>query len=604
MTYAAEPYAQFVDDLLLSLTGGVSRARFTFSSESTRYPLAPLAPILPSTLTLFGLADGEYARFQPGRDFVLTADSVVEWRATGDGSPAPDAVWPDEATTFFANYDSAAGVSAAPLLTDRNPGSVTRLLAESFAREFAVLSKQLESVYDAAFLETSRGRDLDQLVRLVGIERRTRSFATGSVIFSCNAPATGDIPINAGTRLSTGQPPLVVFETSEDRTLRRGDLSVDVPVRAVESGPTGVVPTRAISVVHRPIIGIASVSNAQGTTLAGEDESDDALRTRASRALESAGQATRGALLGSLASLPGVKEKFVRLEEDHLTRPGVVIANVAAELTAADASRAVLLLEENRPAGVRVLHNIDAPPALVAAVPPNVVEDPLTGPPTATVVEGLYQPVVVRAVILPVSPSLSGAERSALQGAARAAIAALLADAGIGETVVYNRLVATVMALEGVLDVAVELYAKPAPGAVVGARRQNFSPPSTLRPKLADDDLIVEIASEIVAFDVEVTITLTDFARSTGNIADTLADARSEVYGLLQDRAGAIAGAISPSALLAQLPPTISYSVTSLDYTVQYLEAGLIVNEDNPTITLGELERPWVRTLNTSEASG
>lgn len=604
MTYAAEPYAQFVDDLLLSLTGGVSRARFTFSSESTRYPLAPLAPILPSTLTLFGLADGEYARFQPGRDFVLTADSVVEWRATGDGSPAPDAVWPDEATTFFANYDSAAGVSAAPLLTDRNPGSVTRLLAESFAREFAVLSKQLESVYDAAFLETSRGRDLDQLVRLVGIERRTRSFATGSVIFSCNAPATGDIPINAGTRLSTGQPPLVVFETSEDRTLRRGDLSVDVPVRAVESGPTGVVPTRAISVVHRPIIGIASVSNAQGTTLAGEDESDDALRTRASRALESAGQATRGALLGSLASLPGVKEKFVRLEEDHLTRPGVVIANVAAELTPADASRAVLLLEENRPAGVRVLHNIDTPPALVAAVPPNVVEDPLTGPPTATVVEGLYQPVVVRAVILPVSPSLSGAERSALQGAARAAIAALLADAGIGETVVYNRLVATVMALEGVLDVAVELYAKPAPGAVVGARRQNFSPPSTLRPKLADDDLIVEIASEIVAFDVEVTITLTDFARSTGNIADTLADARSEVYGLLQDRAGAIAGAISPSALLAQLPPTISYSVTSLDYTVQYLEAGLIVNEDNPTITLGELERPWVRTLNTSEASG
>ena len=233
-----------------------------------------------------------------------------------------------------------------------------------------------------------------------------------------------------------------------------------------------------------------------------------------------------------------------------------------------------------------------------------MVEDPLTGPPTATVVEGLYQPVVVRAVILPVSPSLSGAERSALQGAARAAIAALLADAGIGETVVYNRLVATVMALEGVLDVAVELYAKPAPGAVVGARRQNFSPPSTLRPKLADDDLIVEIASEIVAFDVEVTITLTDFARSTGNIADTLADARSEVYGLLQDRAGAIAGAISPSALLAQLPPTISYSVTSLDYTVQYLEAGLIVNEDNPTITLGELERPWVRTLNTSEASG
>ncbi|MEP7380582.1 MAG: baseplate J/gp47 family protein [Gemmatimonadota bacterium] len=604
MTYAAEPYAQFVDDLLLSLTGGVSRARFTFSSVNTRYPLAPLVPIVPSTLTLFGLSDGTYARFQPGRDFVLTADAVVEWRATADGSPAPDASWPDEATTFFANYDTAIGTGVAPLLTDRNPGSVTRLIAESFAREFAVLSRQLESVYDAAFLDTSSGRDLDQLVRLVGIERRTRSFATGSVIFSGNAPATGDIPINAGTRLSTSQPPLVVFETSEDRTLRLGDLTVDVPVRAIEAGPTGVVPARAISVVHRPIIGIASASNAQGTTLAGEDESDDALRARASRALEGAGQATRGALLGALASLPGVKEKFVRLEEDHLTRPGVVIANVAAELTSADASRAVLLLDESRPAGVRVLHNIDAPPALVAAVPPNVIDDPLTGPPTLTVVEGLYQPIIVRAVVLPVSPSLGGAERTALQSACRTAIVTLLADAGIGETVVYNKLVATIMALDGVLDVALELYAKPAPGAVVGARRQNLSPPGTLRPKLAADDLIVEIASEIVAFDVEVTLVLTDFAKLTGNVADTLADARAEVYGLLQDRVGSLATPVTPSALLAQLPPTISYSVTSLDYTVQYLEAGLIVNDANPTITLGELERSWVRNLHTTEASG
>ena len=41
------------------------------------------------------------------------------------------------------------------MLNDRNPGSVTRLLAESFAREFAVLSRQLESVYQAGFLTTA-----------------------------------------------------------------------------------------------------------------------------------------------------------------------------------------------------------------------------------------------------------------------------------------------------------------------------------------------------------------------------------------------------------------------------------------------------------------
>ncbi len=496
-------------------------------------------------------------------------------------------------------------MSAAPLLTDRNPGSVTRLLAESFAREFAVLSKQLESVYDAAFLETSSGRDLDQLVRLVGIERRTRSFATGSVIFSCNAPATGDIPINAGTRLSTAQPPLVVFETSEDRTLRRGDLTVDVPVRAIDSGPTGVVPARAISVVHRPIIGIASVSNAQGTTLAGEDESDDALRTRASRALEGAGQATRGALLGALASLPGVKEKFVRLEEDHLTRPGVVIANVAAELTSADASRAVLLLDESRPAGVRVLHNIDAPPALVAAVPPNVRGGPPHRPADTHRGRG---PLSARRRARGDPPR--SLRRSRAQSARRCRRARGARSPRSSPTPgSARRSSTTASSPRSWRSTACSTWRSNSTpsrrrGRVVGARRQNFSPPGTLRPKLADDDLTVEIASEIVAFDVEVTIVLTDFARSTGNVADTLADARSEVYGLLQDRVGAIAGAITPAALLAQLPPTISYSVSSLDYTVQYLEAGLIVNEDNPTITLGELERPWVRNLHTTEASG
>jgi phage-related baseplate assembly protein len=605
VTYAAEPYAQFVDDLLMSLTGGTTRTRFVFLPENEPYRLEPEGTLVPSTLTVFGLVDNAYARFQAGRDFVLTTDFAIEWRAQPDGTRAPDATWPDDASTFFVNYDTVGIASAVPLLNDRNPGSVTRLLAESFAREFAVLSRQLESVYEAGFLSTATGRDLDQVVQLVGVERRTRSTATGAVIFAANEPATGDIAINAGTRLSTAQPPLVVFETSEDRTLRRGDLSVEAPIRAVEPGVTGIVPARAIAVIHRPILGVDSVSNAQGTTLAGEDESDEVLRERASRAHEGAGQATRGALLAALGALPNMKEKFVRLEEDHLTRPGVVIVNVAAPLSSADATRAVLLLDEARPAGVRILHNLDAVPPLIASIPPNVREDPLAVPPPATVVEGLYQLVKVRALLLPVSPSLPSADRALLQQKARAAISAFVGDAGIGETLVYNRIVALLMELDGVLDVALELYAKPALlETATGARHQNFSPPKTLRPKLDDADLSVEIASEIVAFDITVTIQLTDFARATGDPADNLADARSEVAGLLQDRIASVAAPITPSALLAQVPATVSYSVTTLAYTVTYIEAGLQVNEPDPAITLGELERPWVRNVRTTEASG
>jgi phage-related baseplate assembly protein len=603
VTYAAEPYAQFVDDLLMSLTGGVTRERFTFLPEAAPYRLSPPGTLVPSTLTVFGVVEGAYARFQAGRDFVLTSEHDIAWRTQGDGTRAPDAVWPDEASVFFANYDAVGVVRAAPVLNDRNPGSVTRLLAESFAREFAVLSRQLAAVYEAGFLATAGGRDLDQVVRLVGVERRTRSFATGAVVFAANAPVTGDITVNAGTRLSTGQPPLVMFETTEDRTLRRGDLTVEVPVRATVSGPAGVVPARAISVIHRPILGVDAVSNAQGTTLAGEDETDEALRARAGRALEGAGRATRGALLAALGTLPNVKEKFVRIEEDHLARPGVVIVNVAVELTAADAARAVQLLEDSRPAGVRILHNIDAPPALIASVPPNPQEDPLAGPPPPSVVEGLYQPVRVRALILPASSTLSGADRTALQAKGRQALQALVADAGIGETLIYNRLVTALMVLEGVLDVALEVYAKPAAGQSPGPRHQNVALPKTLRPKLADDGLTVEIASEIIAFDVVVTIQLTDEGKALG-AEDNLADARVEVAGRLQDHIAAIAGEINPTTLKAQLSATSIYTVTTLSYTVQYLEAGLRVNQPDPPITLADLQRAWVRSVTLTEASG
>ena len=125
-----------------------------------------------------------------------------------------------------------------------------------------------------------------------------------------------------------------------------------------------------------------------------------------------------------------------------------------------------------------------------------------------------------------------------------------------------------------------------------------------MRPQLADEDLSVEIASEIIAFDVTVTIALSDFAKATGDPVDNLADAKSEVAGLLQDRVAAISTSITPGALLAQVPPTISYTVTSLTYTVHYIEAGLAVNEADPEITLGELERPWIRSVTTSVASG
>src|SRR6185436_4990309 len=191
-----------------------------------------------------------------------------------------DAIHPDEATVFYANYEYVSPSGANPPLTDRNPGSITRLLAESFAREYAVMSRQLDGIYNASFVDTATGRDLDQIGLLVGVERRTATFAIGSAVFFRSTPSPADIFIPAGTRISTAAPPPAQFETQIEVTLRRGSLSVDVPIQALAGGAAGAVAAQAITVVNSPILGIDGVNNPQATGFQSATETDVQLRAR------------------------------------------------------------------------------------------------------------------------------------------------------------------------------------------------------------------------------------------------------------------------------------------------------------------------------------
>jgi uncharacterized phage protein gp47/JayE len=57
-----------------------------------------------------------------------------------------------------------AGFAERTELQDLAPGSVTRTLAETFARELAELHERLEETYESAFLETATGDSLELLV--------------------------------------------------------------------------------------------------------------------------------------------------------------------------------------------------------------------------------------------------------------------------------------------------------------------------------------------------------------------------------------------------------------------------------------------------------
>ena len=600
MSFAAEPYGVFVDDLVSSLTGGVTRERFTFLDENKPFMLAYAPVAVASTVRVNGLVEGAYFRFTPGTDFDVVA-GVIVWRESAPDVPAARATWPDRGSDFYASYERTPDPEAPPRLTDRNPGSIVRTLAESFAREYAVLSRQLELVYDAGFLGTATGRDLDQVAALVGVTRWTRSVASGEVVFSRGTPAPADIFIPAGTLVSTGSPPAVTVETTDAQTLRSGTLSATAPVRARVPGPAGVAPAGSLTVINRPILGIDSASNPQALTFGGADETDTALRSRAGRALEAGGGATTDAILGALTSVEGIREQDVRIQEDPVASPGLLTITVASDLDGPRSALAASLIEQTRPAGIRVHHNLVVPPTTqVSSSTETQGEDPGPPPESTASTDPVWFDIGVTAAVTAASATLTAQQKTALTTAVSDAIAAFVDQLGVGDTVVYNRLVATVVDVPGVYDVSLDVYQA---GATDHTGRRNILPrPADTRPRLQDANLDVRLRGALVALDVSVQVE----RKGLAVIADrntALGEIHNDVVLRLQTQVAA-GGTISNATLFGSVQTdTDTYSVKELSYTAEFLDEGLRVTRENPQFEPTSDQQAWVRTVTVTESS-
>lgn len=599
MTFAAEPYGVFVDDLVGGLTGAVTRERFTFLDEQKPFQLAFAASAVASTVRVQGLVANAYFRFTPGTDFDVAAGTIV-WRESAPRVPAVRATWPDAGSDFYASYERAPDPQSPPRLTDRNPGSIVRTLAESFAREYAVLSRQLELVYQAGFLATATGRDLEQVVSLVGIRRWTRGVASGEVVFARSSPAPADIFIPSGTLVSSGQPPTVTVETTEDQTLRSGTLSATVPVRARAQGPGGVAGAGALTVINRPILGIDSVSNPQPLAFGGGDETDASLRARAARALEASGGATTGAILGALTSVEGIRQQDVLIAEDPVASPGLLKITVASQLDDTHAALAASLIEQQRPAGIRVDHNLRIVAAPLRPSSATHGEDP--GPPTPAPPSSdpVWFDIGVTAAVTPASATLTAPQKAALTSAVSSAIAQLVGSLGVSDAVVYNRLVAAIVAVSGVYDVSLDLFQA---GAVTPTGRRNLMPaPPQTRPRLQAANLDVRLRGALIAIDVSVEVERKGLA-ALADPRTALATIRDDIARRLQAQVDT-GGAISQAALLGALPDTATYVVPpNLTYAAEFLEEGLRITRQNPTFEPTADQQAWIRTVQVTEAS-
>ena len=613
MSYVAEPYAQFVDDLLTGFTGGHVRETFRMLEEQRPFRLSSDGAVLPKTLRVFGQIEKasnqfEFHAFALNKDFQLQDGHDIVWLGKPDGSPATDALWPADGSTFYVNYESLGDTQTAPLLTDRSPGSVTRLLAESVGREYAVLSGQLEKVYEAAFLSTSTNRDLDNLVALLGLQRYGRNVAEGMASFSRTSPSPADITIASGTRLSTTDAPSVSFETTKTVTLQRGQLSVDSPIGALKSDSDGIVQANTIVAINRPILGIDSVSNPEATKFAGQNESDALLRLRAKRALESAGQATIGALQGVLTGLPGLREKDMRFSEDPIEHPGIVNLEIALpellpEQTEDYKQRAMALLEETRPVGIRIRHNIEASLPPGPASPGNGQSSPTDGDPIVSadgVGEKLHMPVDVNVTLQPNTLNLTPEEREQLIGIGLNTVKDFIADAGLGETLVYNKLISALMNIEGVLDATLEMFPSSKPEL---SRTRNVMPNQTgARPIAGVVD--VQLGNALVALDMSVAVTFTG-AGEIGNIESNANAAANDIRSDLQQVLDSFeANQIDPAILLGLIPGSDSYTPNEVHYQVEFLDDGIRISQSDIVVPFSGLERFWIRGIDVLDLNG
>lgn len=640
MTFVAQPYEQFVDDLLTALTGGMVREEHQFIDTEESYSLASPNPILAS-IKVFGQRNEAFALFERDIDYAYdTEQESIVWM--------PDGKLPDSHTFFYVNYYVQEGQRR---LTDRNPGSVTTTLAEAFSREFAVLHKQMELIYQSAFVDLATGASLDHVAALLGLTRKDARFANGEVLFTRSTPATGDITIPAGTLVSTISTASGSqnFETTDKRTLRKGQLSVTVPVRAQTEGPAGRVEAGAITIINRPIFGIEAVMNEAATFFATTKETDEEFRRRIKGTLERAGKATVDAIKYSLIDeIPEITEGNIQIIENARV-PGLVEVKLGLESTGdADLVRRIEeSIFSSRPAGVRVVHNLPTLSKSEGEQKAEAHQKPIfreeavarfgnVGKPQAVKLgteihsqmpEGLM-PLRVEVLLRLSENNLSPAQKEDIEDNVRNRVKEYIDALPMGADLVYNKLLCNIVQPEEISDAMLS----------IGTTLNNESYTTNLstegrKAQIGMNDVFVGLMEELVWIDIQVKLELepknkeelpsdivkelkaavreggTIYKAIMGMIRQQLVQAKSELSkdrlqrSIVQDmqKGGSIHKAVMDIVYRQLVQAKDELTKDGIRNVTKIVEPRLQMVEDNPVSVNAEYEETGRTLVNTDE---
>jgi uncharacterized phage protein gp47/JayE len=167
---------------------------------------------------------------------------------------------------------------------DTSTGSVTRKILDVNAEaisEAYIDNHVLAYQYD---IDSKVDADLDQFVQLFGMARFAARRATGTITFTRAVSTTlVSVPINTqvnSNNFDTETGDAISVLTLSTGILDIGDLSVTVPVQAIQSGPDGNVPAGSLTLIATPVEGVTSVTNLTALSGGSFQETDNELRAR------------------------------------------------------------------------------------------------------------------------------------------------------------------------------------------------------------------------------------------------------------------------------------------------------------------------------------
>jgi len=327
-------------------------------------------------------------------------------------------------------------------LSERSPlGMIIKIV--SFA--MGIVWQLAENVYYSAYKDTAQGYQLDGVGQYIGITRKAASYATGTATF-IGVVGTA-IPLYFLIQSADG----VQFWTQTSGTIPAGG-TIDLAIQAIELGITGNKASGTITSITSPLIGLISVTNATATTGGNDIETDAEFRQRYDNSIAKGGASTAEAIQAELLAVVNVKDAVVTENDTMATVDSIPPKAIRSMLYGGTDSDIANAIFDTKAAGIQaygttvvpvtdvngIVHSIGFSRVAEVAVYVNVslTKDvelfPLTGE------------VTIKTAII---AYIGGLDEDSTE----------YFGLGLGDDVIYTKIIGLCHSVAGVLDVTVTL---------------------------------------------------------------------------------------------------------------------------------------------------